>query len=196
MSIVIAGERCEQSINECVSNPCKNNAPCLDYVNMFKCICPGGWTGKFCDAEINECMSSPCKNEGQCHDLPNGYRCTCKLGFNGTNCEINLDVCANRNPCQNGATCTNGGNIFTCACARGFTGATCDKRIGDCADPPSIINGRSTQSSTKSYVLYKCNDGFKTIGIRFLRCMNGNWIGNPPTCQYGESWCILKFPCS
>lgn len=105
---VVSGKRCVFSINECASNPCKNGAQCLDYVNEFTCLCPPGWTGKTCDVDINECSSNPCKNKGQCVTELNGYRCKCKPAFSGTNCEINIEDCANPNPCQNGATCSDG----------------------------------------------------------------------------------------
>lgn len=135
-AVVVAGDRCEFSVNECASNPCKNKAPCLDYVNEFKCICPLGWTGKTCDVDINECSSNPCKNEGQCVNELNSYRCKCKPAFNGTNCEINIDDCANPNPCQNGATCSDGLASYTCSCASGFTGKQCETNIDDCQSLP------------------------------------------------------------
>ena len=106
--VVLFQVRCVFSINECASNPCKNGAQCLDYVNEFTCLCPPGWTGKTCDVDINECSSNPCKNKGQCINELNGYRCKCKPAFSGTNCEINIEDCANPNPCQNGATCSDG----------------------------------------------------------------------------------------
>ena len=105
----VSGKRCVFSINECASNPCKNGAQCLDYVNEFTCLCLPGWTGKTCDVDINKCSSNPCKNKGQCVNELNGYRCKRKPAFNGTNCEINIeDSSANPNPSQNGATCSDG----------------------------------------------------------------------------------------
>ena len=36
-------------VNECASNPCKNNAACNDRVNGYTCSCASGWTGTHCD---------------------------------------------------------------------------------------------------------------------------------------------------
>ena len=35
-------------INECVSQPCGNNASCLDKLNGFQCACLPGFTGQYC----------------------------------------------------------------------------------------------------------------------------------------------------
>ena len=36
-------------INECSSEPCHNNATCLDQVAAFECVCAAGFTGNQCD---------------------------------------------------------------------------------------------------------------------------------------------------
>lgn len=43
------GERCETNVNECKSNPCKNNATCEDGINSFRCRCLPGNKGKYCE---------------------------------------------------------------------------------------------------------------------------------------------------
>ena len=145
-------------------------------------------TGDLCDA--TNCTSNPCKNGSQCVDHPSGFSCVCKPGLIGKLCDVDYNECESA-PCQNGATCTNGINSFTCTCARGFTGTTCERRTGDCPDPPSVANGRVL--SKGKYAAYTCNRGYKTIGLRFLRCHKGKWIGRPPTCQFGK-WQMK--PCS
>ena len=35
-------------IDECTSNPCENDAECVDEVNRFSCTCPAGYTGFIC----------------------------------------------------------------------------------------------------------------------------------------------------
>lgn len=138
-------------------------------------------TGNQCD--VTNCTSNPCKNASQCVDHTNGFSCVCKPGQTGKLCDVEYNEC-DSTPCQNGGTCAEGVNRFTCTCARGFTGVTCEKRTGDCTDPPSVANGKVR--STKSYALYTCNNGYKTIGLRFIRCNGGKWIGKPPTCQASE----------
>jgi hypothetical protein len=36
-------------INECSSNPCKNNGECRDGINMFTCSCSPGFEGTECE---------------------------------------------------------------------------------------------------------------------------------------------------
>jgi hypothetical protein len=36
-------------INECSSNPCKNDGACVDLVNGYKCTCVAGYNGDDCD---------------------------------------------------------------------------------------------------------------------------------------------------
>jgi hypothetical protein len=43
------GDRCEININECQSDPCRNNAVCVDGINSFQCRCLPGTKGKYCE---------------------------------------------------------------------------------------------------------------------------------------------------
>ena len=36
-------------INECVSDPCHNDATCVDEMNQFTCLCIPGYTGVVCE---------------------------------------------------------------------------------------------------------------------------------------------------
>lgn len=40
------GETCEENLDECESNPCFNNATCLDDINGYTCMCLPGYSGK------------------------------------------------------------------------------------------------------------------------------------------------------
>jgi len=36
-------------IDDCIRSPCQHGASCIDAVDSFSCICPGGLTGLLCD---------------------------------------------------------------------------------------------------------------------------------------------------
>lgn len=36
------GVHCGQQIDECLSNPCRNNATCTDGIDMYACNCTPG----------------------------------------------------------------------------------------------------------------------------------------------------------
>lgn len=158
---------------------------CLTILNVNLFFKVSSCTGNLCNA--TNCDSNPCKNGATCLDHISSFSCVCKPGLTGRLCELHPNRCESI-PCQNGGTCTNGVDAFTCTCARGFNGETCEKRTGDCTDPPSIVNG--IVRLRNSYGFYKCNRGYKTIGIRVIKCVNGKWIGKPPTCQLGEQFKI------
>ena len=44
--LVLLGKTCEINVNECMSNPCQNNATCIDDVNGYMCECLQGFRGK------------------------------------------------------------------------------------------------------------------------------------------------------
>ena len=126
------GTYCQIDINECLSQPCSNNATCIDRINTYECRCPNGFTGDHCEININECDSSPCMFGGKCVDLIDGYYCQCPTGYTGPTCSININDCES-NPCQNGAKCIDKVNSYECNCSNtGFEGKHCDVNINDC----------------------------------------------------------------
>jgi hypothetical protein len=60
------GDRCETNIDECQSNPCQNNATCVDGVNSFHCRCLPGTKGKYCE----EGETPSCGNAGSARGDP------------------------------------------------------------------------------------------------------------------------------
>ena len=47
-------ERCVLVVDECASNPCRNNGTCMDGDNWYVCKCPSGYSG-------HDCQITPCK---------------------------------------------------------------------------------------------------------------------------------------
>ena len=42
----------KSEIDECKSNPCKNNGTCNSLVGSYNCTCQMGFTGKYCHLNI------------------------------------------------------------------------------------------------------------------------------------------------
>ena len=54
----------------------------------------------------------------------------------------------------------------------------------DCGDPGTLINGRSSPSTTyNSVVIYTCDVGYTLQGLRSRKCLHtGQWKGSVPQC--------------
>ncbi|XP_041453703.1 protein eyes shut homolog [Lytechinus variegatus] len=138
------GESCTMEINECLSDPCMNNATCVDLFNRFFCTCPQGFDGETCQNETGPCRNKPCVN-GDCTNQFGGgedfYTCDCYPGWQGDNCEIDIDECIVFGfPCQNGAECINLENAYSCNCTSGWTGFNCTEDFDECSSIP-CLNG-------------------------------------------------------
>lgn len=107
------GTHCEINIDECATNPCVNNATCIDLINDYSCNCFDGYGGQNCEQDILECLQRPCENNGFCFEKSNaslydtevvmtlpaniratfdrefdyanaaGYVCSCMAGYEG-----------------------------------------------------------------------------------------------------------------
>ncbi|XP_073242402.1 uncharacterized protein [Porites lutea] len=117
-----------KNIDECVNNPCKNGATCVNFAGSYRCECKSGYTGNNCQTDINECALAPCQNGAKCVDLVGSYRCDCVAGYTGSNCETNVDECVT-DPCKNGATCVDLVGSYRCDCPAGYNGSNCETSI-------------------------------------------------------------------
>lgn len=79
-----SGEMCEQDFNECESNPCLNNATCVDGTNGYICYCAAGYMGTHCEIDIAVCNvtnETRCANGGTCVEGPGiTFTCRCEPG--------------------------------------------------------------------------------------------------------------------
>ena len=83
--------------DECASNPCQNDATCIDLVADYNCSCAIGYLGINCEIDINECDSNPCEYDATCEDSTSNnnidhgdYQCLCnETAYYGKNCNIN-----------------------------------------------------------------------------------------------------------
>lgn len=80
----MTGADCEEDFNECESNPCQNNATCVDASNEFECLCSPGYLGTFCEIDMTVCNSTEetrCQNGGHCIEgLGMSFTCKCSTG--------------------------------------------------------------------------------------------------------------------
>jgi hypothetical protein len=44
-------------MNECESNPCLNEANCIDGVNQYSCTCKDGYEGNHCETGMHNCIN-------------------------------------------------------------------------------------------------------------------------------------------
>ena len=47
-------EQCMTEIDECLSNPCRNNATCIDRISEYYCQCTESFAGLNCKNKINK----------------------------------------------------------------------------------------------------------------------------------------------
>jgi hypothetical protein len=84
--MTFTGLYCDKDINECLTDPCKNNGTCLNFDGGYNCSCSYGYKGKNC--EIPKCDLVNCKNGATCAVDNKKWQCNCvkyyfgKLGIN------------------------------------------------------------------------------------------------------------------
>jgi hypothetical protein len=126
------GTRCENEVNECLSNPppCGAYGNCTNTLDSFYCNCTGGpaVTGEFCQ-DIDFCyldLGQPCQNGGTCNQT--SHECLCPLGFEGPTCDSIYSICSRFPRICNTGECfefeTPG--LYECDCLSGTNGTNCE----------------------------------------------------------------------
>uniref|UniRef100_A0A3B3Y8A4 EGF-like domain-containing protein n=1 Tax=Poecilia mexicana TaxID=48701 RepID=A0A3B3Y8A4_9TELE len=118
------GSYCEEMVDECQSNPCRNGATCFQGVN--------------CEYDVDECHSKPCLNGGRCINLINRFTCICPPGTHGRSKPLN---CFRSPRCRNGGQCVDGVGRYTCSCPPGFVGEHCEGDVNECQSGPCSAAG-------------------------------------------------------
>ncbi|CAF1073201.1 unnamed protein product, partial [Brachionus calyciflorus] len=92
-----SGATCQVDTRPCSSNPCFNNATCIDEIESkkYNCECVNDpetnsqiYYGPNCQFKIDVCENETCSGNGNCKDFENRPKCECFYLFNGTRCEI------------------------------------------------------------------------------------------------------------
>jgi len=141
------GDFCETDTDECESNPCHNNATCIDGANKWSCECQPGFVGEDCAINIDECRINQCKNGATCIDGVNTFTCICVDGYTDWDCSTNIDECSS-NPCQNMGVCEDHEGYFTCICHPDFSGNLCEINLKPTTTTATTTATTSTTTTT------------------------------------------------
>ncbi|VDL83850.1 unnamed protein product, partial [Nippostrongylus brasiliensis] len=77
--------QCDLRVDQCYSNPCRNNATCHPLENGYRCECKPEWRGEKCDIPLNSltCIPKYCKGGALC-ELQNRKMMCKHCGYGGT----------------------------------------------------------------------------------------------------------------
>ncbi|XP_028390925.1 uncharacterized protein LOC114515803 isoform X2 [Dendronephthya gigantea] len=154
-----------EDIDECLNDPCDDNAKCTNTKRSFTCECNTGYTGDgFTCRDIDECEGSPCDANGECYNNPGSFKCSCNTGYtgNGFTCS-DVDECE-VSPCSADGKCSNNPGSFECDCNIGYAGNgfTCSD-IDECEGSPCDANGKC--SNNPGSFECSCNTGYAGNGF-------------------------------
>jgi len=165
--------------DECLSNPCGDNATCVNTPGMFECSCNTGFLGDGTTcADINECDTNNggCDVLTTCTNTPGNRTCgACPSGYLGNGddgcmdineCTSDADDC-DANPL---AMCSNIPGAFTCACPSGYEGD--GHGSNGCSDINECASGNGG-CDTSPMVTCTNTEGGRTCGA----CPSG-YMGN------------------
>ena len=134
----LSGQTCIVK-NNCIPEPCEDNAVCSTSLNNFTCTCSKGFEYNYvtrrCD-DILECLKNPCPQNTICTETYGDYFCSCANGFQSNNNNTKNPICIDINECTSGLSdcdvneiCVNTNGGYNCNCKDGFilddTTSTC-----------------------------------------------------------------------
>ena len=66
-------------IDECKTNPCQENAECVNTEGSYDCDCVLGYRPENGGCvDVNECMDNPCMKNALCLNTLGSFQCQCK----------------------------------------------------------------------------------------------------------------------
>ena len=80
------GPLCEQSTDNCISNPCVHGH-CTNSPGGFQCVCELGYRGEQCEFEVDMCENNNCSKGATCLKGFQSYACLCPQNLTGLYCE-------------------------------------------------------------------------------------------------------------
>ena len=146
---VALGGNCDIDVDECDSNPCQNNAVCVESTtdasvsyHAYQCQCAAGFADGMCNYEPISAYASSC-----------GVLESSASSTTSGSCAIDVNEC-DSNPCENGAVCsessTDAGipfNSYRCTCSPGFADGVCAyDYIGEYVLECQVMNSHSDTS--------------------------------------------------
>ncbi|PIC13789.1 hypothetical protein B9Z55_027410 [Caenorhabditis nigoni] len=194
------GNQCEvprmevmtSSQNLCKSDPCMNNATCIDVDAHigYACLCQLGFEGDICERRKDLCLENPCANGGICHqDNREFFSCDCPNGFYGERCELEKRFFCTNNTCKNGGICLRDEKSSKCECSYGYTGIRCEEKINLGMFSEKEILLRSVCEKRKCWE--RANDGNCDADCNYAACKfdGGDCSGKREPfskCRYGN----------
>ncbi|CAI2348488.1 unnamed protein product [Caenorhabditis sp. 36 PRJEB53466] len=179
------------SDNTCQSEPCMNNATCInvDAHIGYACICQQGFEGDICERHKDLCVENPCANGGRCQQKQESFACHCPSGFHGERCEMEKKLICHNSTCKNGGMCHSDGNTTKCECSYGFTGPRCEEKLnlGEFYDKESLFRSICEKRKCQE----RANDGNCDADCNYAACKfdGGDCSGKREPfarCNYGN----------
>ncbi|XP_076799587.1 uncharacterized protein LOC143444282 [Clavelina lepadiformis] len=202
--------RC-QDVNECLNNPCDENAICQNVNGGYQCTCLGDYSGDGKTCSLVECGDPPIVDKGRIifassfftrgsrvqYDCLTGYR---MVGEDRISCSDDgewttaptcedIDECASENFCDQNAICTNNIGSYQCQCRAGYIGTGTFCREVVCPELNHLQHGtisrrNDNHNSVGAVATYDCDSGYILSGNGVLECSSsGAWSDHQPTCE-------------
>jgi hypothetical protein len=146
-------------LDECSSNPCQNNATCVNSYCNYTCECLPLYKGRHCEIAHDSCIDNACVNGATCVALnAYSYSCICPSGLHGAYCQTDIDECAQQVCANEANVCVNLFRSYRCECPQGHYGEGCDTA---CSPTSCPFNSQCYTDATSFY----CQHSFDKVNF-------------------------------